>query len=47
MSGEEIRQSAEKTFEYWNRLGKPLWAMSERYGLPLLTVLPKELTESR
>jgi hypothetical protein len=47
VSGEEVREKAEKRFEYFIRLGKPLWKMSERYGLSILAVLPKEVTEAR
>jgi myosin heavy subunit len=47
VSEEEVRERAEKTFEYWIRLGKPLWRISERYGLSILVVLPKEVTETR
>ncbi|KAH0563164.1 hypothetical protein GP486_002272 [Trichoglossum hirsutum] len=46
--GEEVvRVRAEKRFEYFLRLGKPLWRMSECYGLSILAVLPKEVTETR
>ena len=47
VSEEDVRESAEKQFEYWLRLGKPLWMMSQRYGLGILVVLPKEVTETR
>ena len=47
VSEEDVRESAEKQFEYWLRLGKPLWMMSQRYGLGILVVLPKEVTEIR
>lgn len=47
VSEKEVRERAKKTFEYWIRLGKPLWRMSERYGLSILVVLPKEVTETR
>lgn len=47
VSEEDVRESAEKTFEYWIRLGRPLWRMSRRYGLGILVVLPKEVTETR
>jgi myosin heavy subunit len=46
VSEEEVREKAEKAFEYWLRLGKPLWRMSKRYGLSILVLLPKEVTES-
>ena len=47
VSGEEVREKAEKRFEYFIRLGKPLWKMSECYGLSILAILPKEVTEAR
>jgi hypothetical protein len=47
VSEEEVREKAEDTFEYWIRLGKPLWRMSQCYGLPILVILPKEVTETR
>lgn len=47
VSEEDVRKSVEKKFEYWIRLGTPLWRMSERHGLAILVVLPKEVTESR
>ncbi|KUJ06914.1 uncharacterized protein LY89DRAFT_743550 [Mollisia scopiformis] len=47
VSGEEVREKAEKRFEYFIRLGKPLWKMSECYGLSVLAILPKEVTETR
>lgn len=43
----EVRERAEKTFEYWIRLGKPLFKMFQRYGVAMALVLPKELTEAR
>ncbi len=46
VSEEEVREKAEKTLEYWLRLGKPLWRMSKSYGLSILVLLPKEVTES-
>jgi hypothetical protein len=46
-SEEEVRKKAENAFQYWIRLGKPLWRMSQCYGLPILVVLPKEVTEKR
>jgi hypothetical protein len=45
VSGEEVRESSKKTLEYWLRLGKPLWRMSQCYGLGILVVLPKVVTE--
>ena len=44
---QEVRQQAEGAFDYWIRLGKPLWKMSQRYGPPILALLPKEVTETR
>ncbi|KAG0644963.1 Type V myosin heavy chain MYO2 [Hyphodiscus hymeniophilus] len=46
LSEQEMRQQAEGAFDYWIRLGKPLWIMSQRYGAPILAVLPKEVTET-
>jgi hypothetical protein len=47
VSGEEIYKRVEKRFEYFIRLGKPLWKMSKGYGLSILTILPKEVIETR
>ena len=47
LSEQEVREQAESTFDYWIRLGKPLWRFSQRYGRPILVVLPKEVTETR
>ena len=47
MSEQEARKQADGTFDYWIRIGKPLCEMSRRYGLPVLLVLPKEVTEKR
>jgi hypothetical protein len=46
VSAEDVREKAEKRFEYWTRIGKPLLRMSQRYGAGILLVLPKELTET-
>ena len=47
LSEQKVRQQAEGAFDYWIRLGKPLWIMSQRFGPPILAVLPKEVTETR
>jgi myosin heavy subunit len=47
VSGADVREKAEKRFDYFIRLGKPLWKMSECYGLSVLAILPKEVTEAR
>ncbi|KAG9230474.1 hypothetical protein BJ875DRAFT_444987 [Amylocarpus encephaloides] len=46
LSEQKVREKAEKKFEYYMRLGKPLWRMSQRYGLGILLVLLKEVTET-
>lgn len=45
-SPEAVRAQAEDKFEYWMRLGKPLCKWSQRYGLPFLVILPKEVTQT-
>ncbi|XMA13673.1 hypothetical protein WAI453_006464 [Rhynchosporium graminicola] len=45
-SPEVVRAQEEDTFEYWMRLGKPLCKWSQRYGLPFLVILPKEVTQT-
>tara|TARA_R110002060_G_scaffold50670_1_gene61570 strand:- start:2124 stop:2504 length:381 start_codon:yes stop_codon:yes gene_type:complete len=47
LSPEEVRAQAEDRFEYWIRLGSPLWEWSQKYGLAILVILPKEVTNSR
>jgi myosin heavy subunit len=47
LSEQEVRKKAERKLEYWLRLTKPLWTMSKRYGLPILVVIPQEITETR
>ena len=47
MSGKEVREKAEKRFDYFIRVRKPLWKMSEYYGLSILAILLKEVIEAR
>ena len=47
MGGKEVYEKAEKRFDYFIRLGKPLWKMSECYGLSVLAILLKEVIKAR
>jgi hypothetical protein len=39
------REDAKKKFDYWIQLGEPLAAMAQRYGIALVALLPKTLTD--
>jgi hypothetical protein len=39
------REDAKKKFDYWIQLGEPLAAMAQCYGIALVALLPKTLTD--
>jgi hypothetical protein len=44
--GERWKEAKSK-FNYWIQLGEPLVAMAQRYGVALLALLPKTLTNKK
>jgi hypothetical protein len=44
--GDNPRERAKRTFEYWIRLGLPLMRMAQRFGIGILLLLPEDLTDA-
>jgi hypothetical protein len=41
------REDAKKFFDYWIQLREPVAAMAQRYGIALVALLPKTLTDKK
>jgi hypothetical protein len=45
--GKKQRAKAKETLQYWLRLGKPLWRITQGFGYGILLLLPDDVTEAR
>jgi hypothetical protein len=45
--GKKQRAKAKEAFQYWLRLGEPLWRITQSFGHGILLLLPDDVTEAR